>query len=93
MRDPDLQRALARRLSRIAGQVAGIQRMVDDDRYCVDILVQIAAVRAALGKVGRILLENHIRTCVTEAFEAGEPGERDAKIAELLDVYERFCRT
>jgi len=77
------------RLGRIAGQVSGIQRMVDTDRYCVDVLMQIAAVRAALGKVSKILLESHIQTCVVGAFGTDDQNERAAKIEELVKIFEK----
>ena len=76
---------LRKRLSRIEGQVRGIDRMVDDEKYCVDILVQIAAVRAALDRVALGVLEDHIKGCV-----AAEPGESEAMAEELLEVVERF---
>lgn len=78
------------RLKRIAGQVAGIQRMLDEDRYCVDILLQIAAVRAALEQTGKLLLGSHVETCVRDAVESGTPRERKAKLEELLEVLARF---
>ena len=78
------------RLRRIAGQVAGIQRMVEADRYCVDVLLQIAAVRAALDQVGKLVLGEHVRTCVSEALESGRPKERRQKVEELLEVFSRF---
>ncbi len=78
------------RLARIAGQVAGIQRMVDDDRYCVDVLLQVAAVRAALDRVGKLVLTNHVETCVADAFASGSARERRKKMDELLDVFARF---
>lgn len=80
---------LLKRLRRIEGQVRGIQRMVEQDKYCVDILVQIAAVRSALDKVGLILLENHTRGCVARAIKNDDA---DAAIAELTDVMRRFVR-
>lgn len=80
---------MQRRLRRIEGQVRGLQRMVETDQYCVDILVQIAAVRAALDRVGVILLENHTRGCVRRALE--RPGG-DAAIDELVDVLKRFLK-
>jgi DNA-binding FrmR family transcriptional regulator len=92
MMDPETRDQVDRRLKRIAGQVAGIQRMVTDDRYCVDILMQVAAVRAALGKVSQLVLDSHIQTCVSEAFESGDPSDREAKIAELIRVFDRNCR-
>lgn len=81
---------LSKRLNRIAGQVQGVQRMVDDDRYCVDILTQIAAVRAALGKVSNLILEAHLETCVTHSFTSGNEADREAKVAELVDVFARY---
>lgn len=76
------------RLNRIAGQVAGIQRMVEADRYCVDVLNQIAAVRSALDQVGVQLLTAHVDTCVLGA----EAGERDAKLDEVRAILSRFVR-
>jgi CsoR family transcriptional regulator, copper-sensing transcriptional repressor len=78
------------RLKRIAGQVAGIQRMVDEDRYCVEVLLQIAAVRAALDQVGKLMLGAHVETCVVDAFASGSTGERRKKTEELLEVFSRF---
>ena len=80
------------RLKKVAGQVAGIQRMVEDDRYCVDILNQIAAVEAALDRVGHIVLASHVETCVTHAIESGRPKDRREKLDELMDVFSRFGR-
>ncbi|MBO2521053.1 MAG: metal-sensitive transcriptional regulator [Clostridia bacterium] len=77
------------RLKRIEGQVRGISRMIEEDKYCVDILVQIAAVKAALNKVGLVLLEDHTRGCVTRAIQNAEG---DAAIDELMDVLMRFIR-
>lgn len=79
------------RLKRVAGQVAGVQRMVEDDRYCVDVLLQISAIRAALAKVNTMLLESHIQTCVTGAFESRDPRDRKAKVAELVRVFDKNC--
>lgn len=80
---------LLRRLRRIEGQIRGLQRMVDEDKYCVDILVQVAAARAALNKVGLLLLEDHTRGCVTGAIAKGEA---EPAIDELMDVIHRFVR-
>jgi DNA-binding FrmR family transcriptional regulator len=91
MMDPETKVKVEARLKRVAGQVAGIERMIEDDRYCVDVLLQISAVRAALAKVGKIMLEAHIRTCVTEAFESDDADDRDAKIAELVRVFDKNC--
>jgi DNA-binding FrmR family transcriptional regulator len=79
------------RLKRIAGQIAGIQRMVDEDRYCVDVILQISAARAALAKVSKLLLEAHIQTCVRAAFESKKPSERDEKMNELVRLFDKNC--
>lgn len=82
---------LIKRLRRIEGQVRGIQRMIDEDQYCVDVLVQIAAVRAALYKVGFNILENHAQGCVLKAVKAEEEnGEK--VLEELLDVVFKFTK-
>lgn len=88
---PEKKEQAQARLKRVAGQVSGIQRMIDEDRYCMDVLTQISAVRAALAKVSQLLLESHIETCVKEAFEGDDAGERSAKIAELVRVFEKNC--
>lgn len=88
---PDLQHQARRRLRKIAGQVAGLERMVDEDRYCVDVLLQIAAVRGALDQLGKLLLEGHVETCVTDAIRSGRARERDEKLAELIEVFSRFA--
>lgn len=90
MLDDDGKKKVLARLRRIEGQVGGLQRMLEDDEYCVDVLLQISAVQGALGKVGHILLESHIRHCVREAFEGGDSGARDEKIDELMDVFARY---
>ena len=81
-----------RRLRKIAGQVAGIERMVEQDRYCVDVLLQVAAVEGALDRVGHLVLASHVDTCVASAVESGKPGERKRKLDELLEVFSRFGR-
>jgi DNA-binding FrmR family transcriptional regulator len=87
---PELRGQVEARLRRAAGQVAGIQRMVEADRYCVDVLLQIAAARAALDQVGKLVLGAHVESCVAEAFASGQPAERERKLAELLEVFARF---
>jgi DNA-binding FrmR family transcriptional regulator len=81
------------RLKRIAGQVAGIQRMLDEDRYCVDILLQISAIQGALGEVGRVVLANHVQTCLADALKSGSAKERKAKLDELMDIFSRYTMT
>jgi DNA-binding FrmR family transcriptional regulator len=89
MGDETKKKALAR-LRRIAGQVEGVARMVDGDRYCVDVLLQIAAAQAALGEVGKIVLRSHVETCVSEAMASGRVAERNRKIDELMEVFGRY---
>jgi DNA-binding FrmR family transcriptional regulator len=86
----EIREQVEARLGRIAGQVTGIQRMVEADRYCVDVLLQVAAARAALDQVGKLVLGAHVETCVAEAFASGGPAERERKLAELLEVFARF---
>ncbi len=83
--------AYQRRLRRIEGQVRGLQAMVDDDRYCIDILTQIAAVNRALQEVALGLLEEHLGHCVKQAVESGGP-EADAKVAEASAAIARLVR-
>jgi len=85
--------ALVKRLHRIEGQVRGIERMVEDDRYCIEILTQISAVRTALEQVGAKLLEDHVTHCVAGALATGDQGAAAAKTAELLEAVQRFVKT
>ncbi len=91
MMNAETKKKVDARLKRAAGQVAGVQRMVADDRYCVDVLLQISAARAALAKVSTIMLESHIQTCVADAFQSEDTQDRQAKIAELVRVFEKNC--
>ncbi len=79
---------LQTRLRRIEGQVRGIERMVEEDRYCIDVLTQIAAIQAALDKVALGLLDSHAHTCVIGA----EPGEQNARTAEMMAAIGRLMR-
>jgi len=92
MLDERAKRAARTRLRRIAGQVAGIERMVEEGRYCVDILLQIAAVQSALGGVGKVVLGRHVESCVAQAMASGDSDERKRKTAELLEVFSRYAR-
>jgi CsoR family transcriptional regulator, copper-sensing transcriptional repressor len=85
--------ALITRLHRIEGQVRGIERMVEEERYCIDILTQIAAVTTALESVSVKLLENHVRHCVADAIAAGDAAEAERKSEDLLAAVQRFSRT
>ncbi len=89
--ESDVKRSSESRLSKIAGQVEGIRRMVEQERYCVDILLQIAAVRAALSRVGKLVLGAHVETCVSEAIRSGDEAERREKIDELMEVFSRYA--
>jgi DNA-binding FrmR family transcriptional regulator len=84
--------ARLKRLSRIEGQVRGLSRMVEADRYCIDIITQIAAVRAALRSVEEELLRDHLAHCVEHAIVSGDAGEQRKKIAELMQVLGRASR-
>jgi DNA-binding FrmR family transcriptional regulator len=84
--------ARLKRLSRIEGQVRGLSRMVEEDRYCIDIVTQIAAVRAALSRVGQEVLRDHIGHCVAHAMASGNTSEQKQKIDELMDVLARSAR-
>ena len=85
--------ALIKRLHRIEGQVRGIERMVEDERYCIDILTQIAAVSTALESLSVKLLEDHVRHCVADALTAGDAKAAQEKSEDLLAAVQRFSRT
>ena len=84
--------ALVRRLHRIEGQVRGIERMVEDDRYCIDVLTQIAAVNTALESLAFKILDDHVNHCVAGALASGDAAEAETKSKELLDAVHRFAR-
>ena len=84
---------LVKRLHRIEGQVRGLERMVEDDRYCIDILTQIAAVSTALDSLAYKLLDDHVNHCVAGALASGDEGEAAAKAEELLAAVHRYSRT
>jgi CsoR family transcriptional regulator, copper-sensing transcriptional repressor len=85
--------ALVKRLHRIEGQVRGIERMVDDERYCIDILTQIAAATTALETVAFKILDEHVNHCVAGALESGDAEVAAEKSRELLEAVHRFSRT
>jgi len=85
--------ALIKRLHRIEGQVRGIERMVDADRYCIDILTQIGAVSTALESLGFQILDEHVRHCVAGALASGDEAEAQGKAEELLKAVHRFAKT
>ena len=89
--DPDIKARNVRRLRRIEGQVRGLQKMVDDDRYCADIMTQISSVHEALRSVGRELMRNHLKHCASNAIAAGSD-KADAMYDELLDLMYKHAR-
>jgi CsoR family transcriptional regulator, copper-sensing transcriptional repressor len=84
--------ALVRRLHRIEGQVRGIERMLEEDRYCIDVLTQIAAVSTALESLAFKILDDHVNHCVAGALASGDVAEAETKSKELLDAVHRFAR-
>ncbi len=84
--DAKIKKSQLARLGRIEGQVRGIARMIEEDRYCIDVLTQMRAVRAALDKVEQETLGDHLRHCVAHAFNAGSARDRLTKIDELIEV-------
>jgi CsoR family transcriptional regulator, copper-sensing transcriptional repressor len=88
----DIKASCQKRISRIEGQVRGIGRMVDDDRYCIDIVTQIGAARAALRKLEEELLRDHVSHCVEHAIASGDKADQRQKIAELMAVVGRAER-
>lgn len=84
--------ATRRRLRRIEGQVRGITRMIDEDRYCIDVLQQLQAVKAALAKVEDAVLKDHSATCIESAIHSGDPKAQREKFSELVDLMSRYKR-
>jgi DNA-binding FrmR family transcriptional regulator len=85
--------ALVRRLHRIEGQVRGIERMLEEDRYCIDVITQIAAVSTALDSLAFEILDDHVNHCVVGALASGDPADAAEKSKELLEAVHRFART
>ena len=90
--DPEIKLSNLKRLRRIEGQVRGLQRLVDEDRYCADILVQISSVQEALRSVGRALMRNHLRHCASEAIRDTASGRAEAMYEELLNLMDIHSR-
>jgi DNA-binding FrmR family transcriptional regulator len=88
----EAKRSCLRRLSRIEGQVRGLARMVEDNRYCIDIVTQISAVRAALRRAEEEILEDHVENCVEHAIASGNKREQRRKVSELIGVLGRSNR-
>lgn len=88
----DIKASCTKRLSRIEGQVRGIARMVHEDRYCIDIVTQVSAVRAALRRLEEEILRDHVAHCVEHAIASGNRADQRRKIEELMDVVSRADR-
>ncbi|MGN6374672.1 MAG: metal-sensitive transcriptional regulator [Sphingomonas sp.] len=88
----EARKATVNRLRRIEGQVRGLAQMVEDERYCIDILHQIQAVKSALAKVESQVLKRHANSCVAGAIHSGDLAEQQAKFSELIDLFEKVKR-
>jgi CsoR family transcriptional regulator, copper-sensing transcriptional repressor len=88
----DIKASCKKRLNRIEGQVRGLAKMVDEDRYCIDIVTQISAVRTALRRVEEEILRDHVDHCVEHAIKSGDKADQRRKIAELMEVVGRADR-
>jgi DNA-binding FrmR family transcriptional regulator len=84
--------SVAKRLARIEGQVRGVAQMVEQDRYCLDVVTQVRAARAALAKVDEIILADHLAHCVEAAIVSGDPARQREKVAELIHVFSKSER-
>ena len=85
--EEEKRKAISRRLAVAAGHLKGIERMVDDDAYCIDVIRQIQAVQSALNKASAMLLDNHLRTCVTTAIQDDNQAERERMLREITSVF------
>lgn len=88
----DTKASCLKRLNRIEGQVRGLSKMIEEDRYCIDVITQISAVRAALRRVEEEVLKDHVGHCVEHAIRSGDADEQRRKVAELIDVLSRSDR-
>jgi DNA-binding FrmR family transcriptional regulator len=82
----DAKKAAIDRLKRVEGQVRGVQKMVDEDRYCIEVITQLRAVQAALRGVEEVILKDHVAHCVEHAIASGDPQDQRRKVSELLEV-------
>src|SRR5688500_3229910 len=90
--DPEVKRSVLTRLRRIEGQVRGLQKMVEEERYCADVLTQVSSVQEALRGVGRAMLHNHLRHCAAEAIGSGDEARAEAMYDEIMDLVYRSIR-
>jgi DNA-binding FrmR family transcriptional regulator len=91
MFEDDEKRKILNRIRRINGQVDAVGRMIENDEYCVDVLMQISAATGALAKVGQIVLENHLKTCVADAMKNNDAKDRDQKLEELIKLFRKYA--
>jgi DNA-binding FrmR family transcriptional regulator len=84
--DPEAKHAIGSRLRRVEGQVRGIQKMIEEERYCADVLMQLSSVQEALRGVGRALLQNHLKHCATEAIRSADHAKAEAMYEELMEL-------
>jgi CsoR family transcriptional regulator, copper-sensing transcriptional repressor len=90
--DPEAKRALGSRLRRIEGQVRGLYKMVEEERYCADVLMQLSSVQEALRGVGRAMLLNHLRHCATQVIRSGDSEQAEAMYEELMELMYKNAR-
>jgi DNA-binding FrmR family transcriptional regulator len=90
--EPEIREQALARLRRIEGQVRGIHRMVEEERYCADVLTQIASVHEALRGVGKMVMKNHLQHCITDALRSGDDRRAEETYAEVLDLMYRHAR-
>ncbi len=92
MLDADTQKKSLRRLKSIKGQIGGIERMISEKKYCMDIVNQVSAVRKALDSLSFVVMERHVKSCVKDAFEDAQGDEADRKVNELFEEMNKFLR-
>lgn len=90
--DPDIRKQAVVRLRKAEGQIRGIEKMVEDERYCADVIVQIAAVQESLRSAARLLLRNHLEHCATEAIRSSDAQRRDRMYDELTDLFAKLAK-
>jgi DNA-binding FrmR family transcriptional regulator len=90
--DDTTKKAVTQRLASAAGHLKGIERMVNEDTYCIDVIKQVQAVQAALNKVSNMMLDNHLRTCMTTAIRGDDPEERERMLQEVTSVFDMSAK-
>jgi DNA-binding FrmR family transcriptional regulator len=90
--DPEVKRSVLTRLRRIEGQIRGVQKMVEEERYCAEVLMQVSSVQEALRGVGRAMLHNHLRHCATEEIRSDDPARAEAMYDEIMELMYRTVR-